>query len=348
MSASVRSVAVRGAAYSFVRGARGGLQLIEPKLSGESDSLQLPGRPLRQFIQKDDATGHLVLCDPIGSVVPDLDFSRHMSRAQHDRGRHILAEAIVRNRERNRIGDRGMSAEDLVDFARRYFLAAAIDDLLETAGNEHVPIAIDLPVVAGAEPSVDERRAIGVRIICVARRHSRAAQNDFTDFFGRQQISLAIHYRDIGAGCAPDRTGFARGRRRGIGRDLMRRLGHSVRFEHRHAESLLHLRHQLGRQRRRARSDEAKLAVCDARRILDRPREHRLMHRRHCGVPRGRKFIAPIEKARGLEPGRAYDASAGHHRGEQRANEAVNMKQRHHVQAPIRRLESQRRGDTPC
>jgi len=78
-----------------------------------------------------------------------------VSRAKHDRGRHILAEALVRNRERNRIGDCGMGAEDLVDFARRYFLAAAIDDLLETTGNEQVAFAIELSVVAGAEPSVD-------------------------------------------------------------------------------------------------------------------------------------------------------------------------------------------------
>ena len=95
-----------------------------------------PVGPFGKLVQKDDATGHLVLRDPVRGMIPDPDFGRRVSRPKHDRGGDVLAQAMVRNRERDRIRDRWMSAEHLVDFARRDFLAAAIDDLLDTPRNE--------------------------------------------------------------------------------------------------------------------------------------------------------------------------------------------------------------------
>jgi hypothetical protein len=125
----------------------------------------------------------------------------------------------------------------------------------------------------------------------------------------------------------------------------MRRLGHSVRFDHRHPKSLLQLDHQLWRKRRGTGTDESERGVCYPRRVFDRTRQHRLMHRRHGGVPRGRKFIAPIEKARRLKTRCARETPTGQNRREQRAHEPVNMKQWHHVKTAIRRVEPQRPGD---
>ena len=135
---SVLSVAVLAATNSFGR-----LDEVDaapkpssPSWRGKTDALQLPSWTLREFVQKDDTTGHLVLSDPGRGMIPDLDFGRRVPRPKHDRSGDVLAQAMVRDRERDRIRDRRMSAEHFIDFARRDFLAAAIDDLLDTPRNE--------------------------------------------------------------------------------------------------------------------------------------------------------------------------------------------------------------------
>ena len=191
---SVLSVGVLGATNSFWPFDEFECQPIEPKLSGEADALQLPGRTFRKFVQEDDATRHLVLSDPIRGVIPDLDFRRRVSRPKHDRGRHVLAQALIRDRERDRIRDGGMSAEDLVDFARRDFLAPAIDDLLDAPRDEQVAVAIEPSFVARPEPSVDERIAIRFRIVLRSSRSLRDRVARFRRFL-RARADFRFRWR---------------------------------------------------------------------------------------------------------------------------------------------------------
>ncbi len=250
MSASIRSVAVRGATYAVGRLCDDAslLVLIEPKLRGQPDSLQLAGRSLRQLVEKHDAMRHLVVGDQLRRVIPDLDLRRHVPRPKHYGGGNLLAKAMVGDCKRDRLRHRGMGAQDLVNLARRNLLAAAIDHLLETPGDEQVAVRIDGALVAGAKPSVDERRPIRFRILRVTRRHARSAQNDFADFTGREQIAGLVHQRDFGSRRDSNRTGLARAGRCGIGGNLMRRLGHPIGFDHGNLEGRLHLGHQLRSQ----------------------------------------------------------------------------------------------------
>ena len=70
----------------------------------------------------------------------------------------------MRHGEGDRLGDGRVRQQDLVDLARRDLLAAAVDDLLETAGQVHVALVILVALVAGAEPAVvkDDALAVGL------------------------------------------------------------------------------------------------------------------------------------------------------------------------------------------
>jgi hypothetical protein len=53
--------------------------------------------------------------------------------------------------------------ERVVDLSGRDLLAAAVDLLLEPAGDAEVAVVVDGSEVAGAEPAVDERALVGSR-----------------------------------------------------------------------------------------------------------------------------------------------------------------------------------------
>ena len=53
----------------------------------------------------------------------------------------------------------------LVDLAGRDLLAAAVDDLLQPAGDRQVAVVVEAALVAGAEPPVEEGGGVGVGIV---------------------------------------------------------------------------------------------------------------------------------------------------------------------------------------
>ena len=63
-----------------------------------------------------------------------LVLGRARALAQHHGRGDILAELLVRHGEGDDLQHRGMIHQHLVDLARRDFLAAAVDDLLQPAG----------------------------------------------------------------------------------------------------------------------------------------------------------------------------------------------------------------------
>jgi hypothetical protein len=74
----------------------------------------------------------------------------------------------VGHAEADRLGHRRMAEQNLVDFARTDFLAAAIDQLLDAAGEVKIAIAVENPLIAGAEPFVGVKRlGVGLRIVLV-------------------------------------------------------------------------------------------------------------------------------------------------------------------------------------
>ena len=78
------------------------------------------------------------------------------------------------------------------------------------------------------------------------------------------------------------------------------------------------------------------LARADAVGVARGAREDRLVHGRHRRVPGRLHLIEPLEEFQRIEAGRADHRRAGGKRGEHRRDQAVDVEQRHDVEAAVR------------
>ena len=70
-------------------------------------------------------------------------------------------------------------------------------------------------------------------------------------------------------------------------------------------------------------------------RLLRGARQDRLVHGRHRRVPGRLGLVHPGKELERVEAGRAEHAAAGAERGQHRADQAVDMEQRHDVEAAV-------------
>ena len=104
----------------------------------------------------------------------------------------------MRNAEGCRLGYGRVLAEHLIDLARRDLLATPVDDLLEPAGDEEEAVVIQVALIAGSEPAVDEGDAVGRGVVLVARDDVWTLDDHLTRFPGRQQGQVVGHDPDLG------------------------------------------------------------------------------------------------------------------------------------------------------
>src|SRR3546814_19170082 len=83
-----------------------------------------------------------------------------------------------------------MVHQHLVDLARAHLLAAAVDDLLEAAGDGEIAVGVLDALVAGAEPAVVARHRVGLGILQINLRH----------------VAPSDHYLPRPAGAHPGRS----------------------------------------------------------------------------------------------------------------------------------------------
>src|SRR5690606_27771579 len=122
----------------------------------------------------------------------------------------------------------GMLAEHVVDLPRADLLAAAVDDLLQPAGDGQIAVLVEHALVAGTEPAVDESRFIGLGIALIAAGDVRPPNDDLTAGAGLHEEALLVHNADFGAGRDADGSSLASARRQRVRGHLVRRLGHAV------------------------------------------------------------------------------------------------------------------------
>ena len=180
-----------------------------------------------------------------------------------------------------------MSEQHLIDLARRDFLAAAIDQLLETSRQAQVAFGVDTALVTGPEPAVGERLALADGIAFVARHDVRAANHDLAASHLRGRIRPGASMIAMsGPAARPTDPGLRTARRQRVARHLMRRLRHAIRLDHRRTETSSRARP--GRAAGSA-ADEDRMSRSGTSRIdvgmRMRPRARRLMHGRHGRVP---------------------------------------------------------------
>ena len=103
--------------------------------------------------------------------MPELSGRHGGAVTEHDGGGDVLAQPVVRDRERRRLDDVRVLEQRDVDLARRHLLTTAVDQLLEPPGDGEVAVFVEAPLIAGAEPSVDERRLVRSGVVDVPGHH---------------------------------------------------------------------------------------------------------------------------------------------------------------------------------
>ncbi len=256
--------------------------------------------------------------------------------AEHDRRRDLFAPRGMRHAEADRFRDLRMREQHFVDFPRRYFLAAAVDQLFDPADECQIAVCIEHALIAGPKPAIDERRRVRIRIVLVPANDVRALDDDLAALTGSEVLSCRVHDADLHIGAATHRSRFAGGRRQRVGSHLMRRFGHAVRLEHRRSEGRLEIVHHLRRQRRAAGSNEPQLFRAGRlARFWIRPRKQQLVKRRHGGVPRGADVLCGAPERQRIELARNDDGAASRQRRQRGRNEAMHVKQRHHAERHV-------------
>src|SRR5437763_185482 len=101
-------------------------------------------------------------------------------RLRTRRPRDLLAPCGVRGAKRDRLGHGRMLQQHVVHLAWRDLFAAAVDHLLQAADQREIAVGVEESLVAGTEPTVDERFGIGLGIVGVRVEHSRALDDDLS------------------------------------------------------------------------------------------------------------------------------------------------------------------------
>src|SRR5690606_24420047 len=132
----------------------------QAELGRQADTLQLAGRTLGYLVKKDDPARYLERGKPRLREGAPLLFRCACTLMQHYGRGHGLSELLMRHREGADLGHAGMIHQHLVHLARRYLLATAIDDLLQTPAQRQITVVIQIALVSGAKPSV--RKGVAV------------------------------------------------------------------------------------------------------------------------------------------------------------------------------------------
>src|SRR5947209_8751116 len=92
----------------------------------------------------------------------------------------------------------------LIDFQRGNFASGAVDHLLEAAGQENVPVAVDEPFVSGPEPSFEAVVAIGASSSFVAHDDAWASNHDLSSLARRYGLAGRVNDGHLHANGHPD------------------------------------------------------------------------------------------------------------------------------------------------
>src|ERR1700728_1202763 len=142
-----------------------------------------------------------------------------------------------------------------------------------------------------------------------------------------------IHDADAQSGADTDRPGLAMARRQRIRSHLVGRLCHPVSFDEGHAKKILNLVNEFGRQGCAARTDEAQRGSLS--RFVMSEREQKLMHRGYARIP-GDAILSnrPPKRKRVELSGHNY-GSARKQSCHSRANQAMDVKERHDAERNV-------------
>src|SRR5262245_17830622 len=140
----------------------------QTELLRQITALQFARRTLRKLVDNHDALWDLKRCQVRRGKLANVMVSSYSMRVQHDRRCHFLAQPRMGHGKGYSLGYGGMIQKHVVHFLRCNFFSTTIDELLRTAGDKQIAIRIEVPLVAGPEPSMHKGMSRGRGIIVVA------------------------------------------------------------------------------------------------------------------------------------------------------------------------------------
>src|SRR5271157_4270501 len=149
----------------------------------------------------------------------------------------------MRHAHRRGVAHSGVAEEHRIHFGRGDLQPTAVDELLDAPDYEQVAIGVEIAKVAGAEPVLAKREAIGFGIILITAHDGRSAHQNFTDRPLRHGLAKLALDPDLGTAGDPDGTAAPPARRWRVLRNEAR-FGGTVSLDHRYLEQRFQLRLQ--------------------------------------------------------------------------------------------------------
>ena len=250
-----------------------------------------------------------------------------------DVGHWDLAEDGIGAADDDRVQDRRVGDQRLLDLARVEQLTAPVDHVVAAPGQEQEPGVIEVAEVAGVQPAGAVKPVAGPPV-GVAVDDPRAADPDLAGGPGRPRAPGGIPDFGFGPGGTPARPG-GRGAVERRGGDLAGGLGHAVAFDHRDAGPGLDPVPDRDGQRRRRGPDEPEARRPDGNGLRGQDGQDR-----GHGVDPGHVAGGGVlPESVPPEPAADQQRRAGLQAGQQRDDLGVDVEQRQRAEAPVGRGE---------
>ena len=235
--------------------------------------------------------------------------------------------------EGDRCRNRGMPQQNLIHFVRRDILTAADDDVFDPSRQMQIAVGVEKALVAGAKPSIHKSASVGFGIVFVSAKHIRSLNGNFAALVGAEMVAVFVHDADAQAGAHADRARFAMPRRQEDSKSSGGQLRSFRRLRRKARQKSFDFVNEFRRQGRAAGTDEAQRGgLCG---FVMSPRQQKLMHRGHARIPGHAMFPHRPPERKRIEFGGNNHRSAGKQSRHGRADQSVNMKQRHDAQRNI-------------
>src|SRR6202030_4503219 len=105
---------------------------------------------------------------------------------------------------------------------RRDVFASPNDDVFHSPGQMQVAVFVEIALVSGAKPSVDESAGVCFRIIFVPSKYIRALDSDFAALIVFQRTAVLVHDPNAETGADSHRSSLAMARWQRIRGHLVR------------------------------------------------------------------------------------------------------------------------------
>src|SRR6185369_15055324 len=169
-----------------------------PGVLSQQILLDLAGSRLRKLVDHDQFLRTLLPGHARGGQCAGNGFQRHLGTRFHDEiGAHRLAQACMRHRHHSSLQHAGVLVQQVFHFLGADLFAAAVDQVLDAAGEHDRALRGAIADVAGMVVALAVERVGGVRRIGIAEEQAGSAGTDLGFHTGADGLAAEIDQLDF-------------------------------------------------------------------------------------------------------------------------------------------------------